>query len=71
MLNHQNAYSVVADYLVPLDSKGRAWVVAEMSDSYPTAISDPFVRVASEAERRVLRIPEIDMVAPETRELAR
>ncbi len=40
------ANSIVADYLVPLPEKGRAWFLGEMSESYPAGISDPFVRVS-------------------------
>ena len=39
------AHSIEADYLTPLESKGQAWFLAEMSESYPPGISDPFVRV--------------------------
>ncbi len=39
------AQSIEADYLTPLESKGPAWFVAEMSESYPSGISDPFVRI--------------------------
>ena len=38
--------SIVADYLVPLNAKGDAWFLSEMSESYPAGISDPFVRVS-------------------------
>lgn len=40
------ARTVVADYLVPLDKQGQAWFLAEMSESYPPGIADPFVRVS-------------------------
>ena len=40
------AQSIIADYVVPLDTKGRASFENEMSESYPTGISDPFVRVS-------------------------
>lgn len=40
------AESIVTDYLSPLDSKGQAWFLSEMSESYPPGISDPFVRVS-------------------------
>jgi len=40
------AESIVADYLVPLNAKGDAWFLSEMSESYPAGISDPFVRVS-------------------------
>ena len=40
------SHSIVADYLVPLNSKGRPWFLAEMTESYPPGISDPFVRVS-------------------------
>src|SRR5579859_1644737 len=39
------ADTIIADYLVPLDTKGQAWFENEMSESYPQGISDPFVRV--------------------------
>lgn len=39
------ADTIIADYLVPLDTKGTAWFENEMSESYPPGISDPFVRV--------------------------
>ena len=39
------AHSIEVDYLTPLDSKGQAWFLAEMSESYPPGISDPFVRI--------------------------
>ena len=29
------ALKIIADYLVPLDSKGQAWFQAEMDESYP------------------------------------
>ena len=41
-----NAKSIVADYLVPLDQKDEAWLVEEMGESYPPGYSDPFVRVS-------------------------
>src|SRR5271168_1567346 len=41
-----SAQSIVNDYLIPLDQKGEAWLVAEMSESYPPGYSDPFVRVS-------------------------
>lgn len=40
------ALKIIADYLVPLDSKGQAWFQAEMDESYPPGVSDPFVRVS-------------------------
>jgi len=40
------AHSIEADFLVPLESKGMPWFIAEMSESYPAGISDPFVRVS-------------------------
>ncbi|MBB5343759.1 sensor histidine kinase [Tunturibacter empetritectus] len=39
------AHSIEADYLAPLEVKGPAWFQAEMSESYPPGISDPFVRI--------------------------
>lgn len=39
------AETIIADYVVPLDTKGQAWFENEMSESYPQGISDPFVRV--------------------------
>jgi signal transduction histidine kinase len=47
---NNTAHSIEADFLVPLDSKGLPWFVAEMSESYPPGISDLFVRV-SQASR--------------------
>lgn len=44
---NMTAHSIVADYLVPLDTKGREWFMAEMNESYPTGISDPFVRLSA------------------------
>ena len=41
-----SANSIVNDYLVPLDQKGEPWLVAEMSEAYPSGSSDPFVRVS-------------------------
>lgn len=41
-----NAKSIVADYLVPLNQKDEAWLVEEMGESYPPGYSDPFVRVS-------------------------
>lgn len=41
-----NAHSIVDDYLVPFGQKGEAWMVTEMSESYPPGYSDPFVRVS-------------------------
>src|ERR1700751_5821036 len=41
-----NAHSIVDDYLIPFDQKGEAWMVTEMSESYPPGYSDPFVRVS-------------------------
>jgi heavy metal sensor kinase len=40
------AESIIADYVVPLNTKGQAWFENEMSESYPAGISDPFVRVS-------------------------
>ncbi len=37
--------NIEADYLAPLENKGPAWFQAEMSESYPSGISDPFVRI--------------------------
>ncbi|HEV2484740.1 MAG TPA: ATP-binding protein [Terracidiphilus sp.] len=45
VLNH-TAESIVTDYLVPLENKGQTWFLSEMSESFPTGISDPFVRVS-------------------------
>lgn len=42
------AESIVTDYLVPLNTKGQTWFLSEMSESYPTGISDPFVRVSQD-----------------------
>jgi len=44
-LNH-TAQSIVADYLIPLNSKGEAWFLSEMIESFPAGSSDPFVRVS-------------------------
>ena len=44
-LNH-TAEAIVADYLVPLESKGQSWFLSEMTESYPPGISDPFVRIS-------------------------
>jgi heavy metal sensor kinase len=43
---NNTAHSLVADYLVPLDSKGNSWFQSEMSESYPPGVSDPFVRIS-------------------------
>ena len=40
------AQSIESDYLAPLESKGQAWFLAEMSESYPAGVSDPFVRIS-------------------------
>jgi heavy metal sensor kinase len=42
----RTAESIVTDYLVPLNAKGNAWFLNEMSESYPAGTSDPFVRVS-------------------------
>jgi two-component system OmpR family sensor kinase len=42
----RTAESIVTDYLVPLNAKGDAWFLSEMSESYPAGISDPFVRIS-------------------------
>ncbi|MGO4211737.1 HAMP domain-containing protein, partial [Terriglobus sp. YAF25] len=41
-----NASTILTDYIKPLDSKGSAWFQNEMSESYPTGVSDTFVRVS-------------------------
>lgn len=42
------AESIVTDYLVPLNTKGQTWFLSEMTESYPTGISDPFVRLSQD-----------------------
>src|SRR5258708_37265359 len=42
----RTAEGIVADYLVPLNAKGDAWFLSEMSEAYPAGISDPFVRIS-------------------------
>lgn len=41
-----SASSILTDYVKPLESKGAAWFQSEMTESYPSGISDIFVRVS-------------------------
>jgi signal transduction histidine kinase len=47
---YNNANSILADYVEPLDSKGKGWFVSEMSEAFPESVSDPFVRVSRGSE---------------------
>lgn len=41
-----NASTILTDYVKLLDAKGASWFQNEMSESYPTGVSDTFVRVS-------------------------
>lgn len=44
------ASSILSDYVKPLDEKGMSWFLSEIEESYPSGISDTFVRISRDGK---------------------